>query len=206
MFELHFEFFGSALFFRHMHFNVWLAAFFRFDSDTQIRCNEHTVTVHMHWIQYIIWITFGLIFNYIVFIYRDMKMMWTLSIYYHKTGEAKKTHTSENEAKRKHFNKNLKRQWKPFDLECWFCIEPRFFIWREDKNLRMKQKKKKSSRKKALRIHPLFFASKHKQNESHSFFFTLSKQIKDLRMPYQKHHEKQNESREKDAHFDWCFC
>lgn len=38
------------------------------------------------------------------------------------------------------------------------------------------------------------------------FFFTLSKQIKDLRMPYQKHHEKQNESREKDAHFDWCFC
>lgn len=90
MFELHFEFFWSALFFRHMHFNVWLAAFFRFDSDTQIRCNEHTVTVHMHWIQYIIWITFGLIFNYIVFIYRDMKMMWTLSIYYHKTGEAKK--------------------------------------------------------------------------------------------------------------------
>lgn len=61
----------------HIDFSFWF---------TKIRCNEHTCGyVHMHWIQYIIWITFGLIFNYIVFkthtgvcvfVYRDMKMMW----------------------------------------------------------------------------------------------------------------------------------
>lgn len=71
------------------------------------------------------------------------------------------------------------------------------------------KKKKNINEKKALCIHPLFFFGTNKRFAGFFFGFlrsSLSKQIKDLRMPYQKHHEKQNESREKDAHFDWCFC
>lgn len=81
---------GLAVYFCHVECVVFSNFFVRVVDAQRFGAMNTNGYVHMHWIQYIIWITFGLIFNYIVFIYRDMKMMWTLSIDYHETSSKQK--------------------------------------------------------------------------------------------------------------------
>lgn len=168
-----------------IHFSRWVFSFTSSSVLLEIHRYQDLVQwthsyVHMHWIQYIIWITFTLIFNYIVFIYRDMKMMWTLSIDYHKTpNQNEQMEEPQTRQKQTDFNNGFIRQWKSIrnNTSMWFCFEPFLFsvsvflAAKKTKIFEWRQKKPKRKKRLSVSIHCFSLA---RTNDSQVFFSFVS--------------------------------